>query len=138
MKKLVYVVEDNLVQQKMLQIHFEQMLGDYSVKVFSDPEDMMTHIQEKPFAIVLDHFFSETIKKTGLDFLKDIRKKYSSLPVIYYTASEDAALRDQVLKLGVEDFIIKNSASLVKLRTTLDLLNEKTSKKGLFKRLLGK
>jgi CheY-like chemotaxis protein len=138
MKKLVYVVEDNLVQQKMLQVHFEQMLGDYSVKVFSDPEDMMTHIQEKPFAIVLDHFFSEKIKKTGLDYLKDIRKKHGSQPVIYYTSSEDAALRDQVLKLGVEDFIIKNSASLVKLRTTLDLLNEKTSKKGLFKRLLRK
>jgi CheY-like chemotaxis protein len=138
MKKLVYVVEDNLVQQKMLQVHFEQMLGDYSVKVFSDPEDMMTHIQEKPFAIVLDHFFSEKIKKTGLDYLKDIRKKHGSQPVIYYTSSEDAALRDQVLKLGVEDFIIKNSASLVKLRTTLDLLNEKKSKKGLFKRLLRK
>ncbi len=138
MKKLVYVVEDNPVQQKMLQVHFEQMLGDYSVKVFTEPEDMFTHLPEKPFAIVLDHFFSEKIKKTGLDYLKEIRKKYSSLPVIYYTSLEDNAVREQVVKLGVEDYIIKNSASLVRLRTALDMLNEKKSKKGLLKRLLGR
>lgn len=138
MKKLVYIVEDNPVQQKMLQVHFEQMLGDYSVKVFTEPEDIFSHLPEKPFAIVLDHFFSEKVKKTGLDYLKEIRKKYSSLPVIYYTSLEDNAIREQVMKLGVEDYIIKNSASLVRLRTALDMLNEKKSKKGLFKRLFGK
>lgn len=138
MKKLVYIVEDNPVQQKMLQVHFEQMLGDYSVKVFTEPDDMFSHLPEKPFAIVLDHFFSEKVKKTGLDYLKEIRKKYSSLPVIYYTSLEDNVVREQVTKLGVEDYIVKNSASLVRLRTALDMLNEKKSKKGLFKRLLGK
>lgn len=138
MKKVVYVVEDNPVQQKMLQVHFEQMLGDYTVKQFTDPEDMFAHLQEKPFAIVLDHYFSEKVKKTGLDYLKQIRKEYKSLPVIYYTSLEDSAVRDQVMKLGVEDYIIKNAASLVRLRTTLDLLNEKKSKKSLLKKLFGK
>lgn len=114
------------------------MLGDYAVKVFPDPEEMFIHIKEKPFAIVLDHFFGEKFKKTGLDYLKEIRKRYSSQPVVYYTALEDEAVRAQVIKLGVEDYIVKNSASLVKLRTALDLLNEKKSKKGLFKRLLGR
>ena len=138
MKKLVYVVQDNPVQQKMLQVHFEQMLGDYAVKVFPNPDEMFAHISEKPFAIVLDHFFGETVKKTGLDVLKEIRKSYNSQPVVYYTSLEDDAIRAQVLKLGVEDYIIKNSASLVRLRTALDLLHEKKSKKSLFKRILGK
>jgi CheY-like chemotaxis protein len=137
MKKLVFVVEDNAVQQKMLQVHFEQMLGDYAVKTFTDPNDMFSHLSERPFAIVLDHFFGKDDPKTGLDYLAEIRKKYKTLPVIYYTSLDDDVVRDKVIKLGVEDYITKNSASLVRLRTALDILTEKKSKKGIFKRLLG-
>ncbi len=46
MKKLVYIVEDNLVQQKMLQVHFEQ-LGDYTVRVFTNPDDMFVMVTNK-------------------------------------------------------------------------------------------
>jgi PleD family two-component response regulator len=138
MKKLVFVVEDNIMQQKVLQVHFEQMLGNYEVKTFTDPKAMFAHLNEKPFAIVLDHFFSKDDPKTGLDYLKEIRKQHKAVPVIYYTSLEDDAVKEKVMKLGVEDFITKNSASLVRLRTALDVLDEKKSKKGIFKRLLGR
>jgi CheY-like chemotaxis protein len=138
MKKLVFVVEDNIMQQKVLQVHFEQMLGNYEVKAFMEPKDMFAHLTDKPFAIVLDHFFGKDDPKTGLDYLKEIRSKFKTLPVIYYTSLEDDAIREKVMKLGVEDYITKNSASLVRLRTALDLLNEKKLKKGIFKRLLGR
>lgn len=138
MRKLVFIVEDNIMQQKVLQMHFEQMLGNYEVKTFTDPQLMFAHLNEKPFAIVLDHYFGKDDPKTGLDYLKELRKKYKSLPVIYYTSVEDESVREKVMKLGVEDFITKNSASLVRLRTALDILNEKKSKKGIFKRLLGR
>jgi CheY-like chemotaxis protein len=138
MKKLVFVVEDNIMQQKVLQVHFEQMLGNYEVKTFTEPKEMFAHLSAKPFAIVLDHFFGKDDPKTGLDYLKEIRKQHKSIPVIYYTSLEDEAVKEKVMKLGVEDFITKNSASLVRLRTALDILNEKKSKKGIFKRLLGR
>ena len=63
---LVFIVEDSPAQQKMLQVHFEQMLGNFSVKTFSNPDDIFSHLTEKPFAIVLDHFFAD---KTGLYYL---------------------------------------------------------------------
>ena len=137
MNKLVYIVEDNPVQQKMLQVHFGQMVGNYSVKSFTDPEEMIAQIHENPFAVVLDHFFLDN-DKTGLDYLKEIRKKYKKLPVIYYTSHDDEDTRKQVMKLGVEDYILKDSASLVRLRTALDLLNEKSSKRGILGRIFGK
>ncbi|MFZ5971151.1 MAG: response regulator [Bacteroidota bacterium] len=46
MKHLVFIVEDNPVQQKMLQVHFEEMLGNYSVKTFSDTEELFGHLHE--------------------------------------------------------------------------------------------
>ncbi|HEY9487325.1 MAG TPA: response regulator [Chryseosolibacter sp.] len=135
MKKLVFIIEDDIVQQKMLQVHFEDMLGNYTALTFSNPEDMLKHLKEKPFAVVLDHFFSDENGKTGLDYLRIMRKNYSSIPVIYYTTLDDESIRAEVMSLGAEQYIIKNSASLVRLRAALDNLHEKESKKGFLKKL---
>jgi DNA-binding NtrC family response regulator len=138
MKNIVYIVEDNLVQQKMLQVHFEQMLGNYTVRTFANPDDMFQHLSEKPFAIVLDHFFSDKKNRTGLDYLKDLKKSHPTIPVIYYTSANDGIIQSEVMKIGVEQFIHKDSASLVRLRTALDALHEKQSKKGFFQKLFKK
>jgi len=136
MNKLVFIVEDDLVEQKMLQVHFEETLGNYTVRTFSNPEDLIANLKENPFAVVLDHFFSDKLGKTGLDYLKALRKKYPNIAVIYHTTLEDEAVKAEVMKLGAEEYIIKNSASLVRLRTALDQLHEKFSKKkGFFQRL---
>jgi DNA-binding response OmpR family regulator len=135
MKNLVFIVEDNPVQQKMLQVHFEEMLGNYKVKTFTDPDDMMTHLHEKPFAVVLDHFFNDKRDITGLDYLRDLKNKRSSVPVIYHTTLKDETVKKQVLELGAVDYIIKDSASLVRLRTALDSLHEKMSRKSFLQKL---
>jgi len=137
MKKLVFIIEDDLAQQKMLQVHFEEALGAYQVRCFSNPELMLPELSEKPFAVVLDHFFNDQTK-TGLDYLTLLRKKYPAIPVIYYTTLNDESIKTQVVKGGAFQFIQKDSASLVRLRTALDAIHEKESKKGflagLFKR----
>lgn len=138
MKKLVFIVEDNLAQQRMLQVHFEQMLGDYSVRTFTNPEELYAHLDEKPFAVVLDHFFPDVSPKTGLDYLKQIREKYPKLPIIYHTTLDDNTVRQQVMALGAEQYIIKDSASLVRLRTALDVIHEKQGNRGFFKKLFSK
>ena len=135
MKKLVFVVEDSPVQQKMLQVHFEDMLGNYEVRTFTNPDDMLSHLHEKPFAIVLDHFFNNKKDKTGLDYLREIKKKNSSQPVIYYTSLENEKTKAEASALGVDDYIIKNSASLVRLRTALDVLHSR--KKSFFEKIFG-
>ena len=121
----------------MLKVHFEEALGNYEVKAFSNPEYLIDHLNEKPFAVVLDHFYGNGFAKTGLDYLKELKKKYSSIPVIYHTSSTDDSIRNEALKLGAEQFIPKDSASLVRIRTALDLIHEKNSKKGLLSKLFG-
>lgn len=136
MKNLVFIVEDSPVQQKMLRVHFEEMLGNYEVKTFGDPDDLFEHIKDKPFAIVLDHFFNDKKDKNGLHYLREIKKKYKSIPIIYYTSLDDQKLRTEVKELGAEEFIVKNSASLVRLRTALDAIHSR--KKSFFAKVFGK
>lgn len=138
MNKLVFIVEDNPADQKVLELHFKQTLADYAVRTYSHPDDMLTHLHEKPFAIVLDHFFGDRSSKTGLHYLRELRKKYSSIPVIYYTSLDDQLVRKEVMELGAEQYIIKDSASLVRLRTALDTLLAKKGKRGFFHKLFGR
>ena len=136
-KKLVFVVEDNPVQQKQLQVHFEETLGDFQVKIFPTPEALMSSLEEKPYAVVLDHFY-EGHSKTGVEYLVELRQKNKNLHVIYHTTLDDEKVRKQVMDLGAEMYIIKDSASMVRLRTALDNINEKESKRGFFSKLFGK
>jgi DNA-binding response OmpR family regulator len=136
-KKLVFVVEDNPVQQKLLQVHFEETLGEFEVRIFSNPDDLMSRLGDKPYAVVLDHFF-EGQKKTGLDYLTELRQHHKHIPVIYHTTLDDESIRTKVMGLGAEMYIIKDSASLVRLRTALDNIKERESKRGFFSKLFGR
>jgi CheY-like chemotaxis protein len=132
MKKLVFIIEDDPAQQKMLKVHFEEALGTYEVRCFADPELMLPHLLEKPFAVVLDHFFNDHTK-TGLDYLALLRKKYPSIPIIYYTSMENESIRTQVMNSGAVQYILKDMSSLVRLRTALDTIHEmEKNKKGFF------
>jgi len=135
-KKLVFIVEDNRHQQRMLEVHFKEILGDYDVKTFDTPEAMMVHLVDKPYAVVLDHFF-EGQTKTGMDYMTDIKLTNKNIPVIYHTTLDDDKIRKQVMELGADSYIIKDSASLVRLRTALDIIQERLDKRGFFSKLFG-
>ena len=137
MKKLIFIIEDDLVQQKMLRFHFEESLGSYTVRCFSDPEEMLKHLEEKPFADVLDHFFSGQ-SKNGLHYLNILKSKHRSVPVIYYTSLNDETVKSQVMKRKAAEYILKDPASLVRLRTALDAIHEKKNKKGFLERIFKK
>lgn len=136
-KKLVFVVEDNPLQQKMLQVHFEEILGNYDVRVFPTPEELVKNLDQRPYAVVLDHFFDGQTK-TGLDYLAELRKEYKQIPVIYHTTLDDEEVKKKVMSLGAEMYIIKDSASMVRLRTALDNIQEKLDKRGFFSKLFSR
>ena len=86
---------------------------------------MYAHLKEKPFAIVLDHYFADKPDVTGLNYLRDLRKNHASIPVIYHTTLEDEAVRAEVMTLGAVEYIHKDSASMVRLRVALDSIHAK-------------
>ena len=134
MKKIVFIVEDDLMIQAMLQHHVEISLGSYLVKTFSNPEEAISRLHEKPFAIVLDHFYLDSTGN-GLNYLSIIRKKCPGIPVIYHTSSIDEDIKAHATKAGAR-YIHKDSASLIRLRTALDEIHQDTVKRGVFKNAL--
>lgn len=138
MKKLIYVVDDDPVYLKMMEGHFKQM-SEYEPRIFKTGDEAIKALSETiPFAILLDHQFVNEPDKTGLDYLKEIRKISSKVPVIYITGTKNQEIQGAAAKLKVNGYIIKDGASLVHLRVTLDQITEQSKKKGVFGRLFGK
>lgn len=133
MKKVVFIIDDDPVYLNFMKGHFSQM-PEFETQVFrTGSEGIAALADTKPYLIILDHLFTNAPDKTGLDYLKEIRKKQPKTSVIYITASTDEVLKKETAKLKVSDHIIKNDAFLVHLRTAMDRMNE--PKVGIFEKL---
>ncbi len=137
MKKLVFIIDDDPVYLKFMKSHFSQM-EEFQTQVFQTGTEALTALANaKPFLIILDHSFLND-SRTGLEYLKEIRKKDSRIPVIYITATNDDALRAKTSRLKVDHYILKDDVFLMHLRTALDKLKNQPEKKGLLKKLFKK
>jgi DNA-binding NtrC family response regulator len=138
MKKLIYVVDDDPVYLKMMEGHFK-MMSEYEPKVFKTGKDAIQALTETiPYAVLLDHQFMNDPQKTGLDYLKEIRKISSKVPVIYITSTQNDEVQAKAGKLKVNGYIIKDGASLIHLRVALDKIAESANKKGVLSKLFNK
>lgn len=138
MKKLVFIIDDDPVYLKFMNGHFRQM-DEYQTQIFQDGSEVIKALDHsRPYLIILDHIFLNDPDQTGLEYLKGIRKKNSKVPVIYITAVDEEIIRSKTKKLKVIDYLIKDDAFLVHLRTALDKLNSKPERKSLLKKLFSK
>lgn len=121
--KLICIVDDDMAHRKTLEYTLTSQ--NYETLSFASGADFMKHtFTELPFAIILDHYLRE--EKTGLDYLKEIKKKMPRVPVIYMTNETDVDLINQIKASKASGYIAKDPASLVRLRTLLDEISEQS------------
>lgn len=122
--KLICLVDDDPIHLKIVD-HTLTAQG-YLVKAFNSGSTLLNHSFSEPiFAIILDHYLKE--EKTGLDYLKEFKKKMPKVPVIYMTNETDEALIQEIMKNKAVGYIAKDPASLVRLRTLLDQISENSN-----------
>jgi DNA-binding NtrC family response regulator len=132
--KLICIIDDDLAHRTTLEYTLTSQ--NYKVLPFSKGSEFLKHtFPVPPFAIILDHHLNE--EKTGLEYLKDIRKKIPGVPVVYMTNETDMELIKEIKAAKVSGYIAKDPASLVRLRTLLDEISEQ-AKGSWFTRLLKK
>lgn len=136
MKKLVYVIDDDEVMLHFLETHFE-LLGGFEVKMFRKAAEAMEVLGKRPDLIILDHDLNEP-DKTGLDYLRIIKRKNKDSMVVYLSGIDDPTIAEKARVLGASEFIAKNDATLVRLRVILDWISGQPIRSGFFNRLFRK
>ncbi len=115
-QKTIVVVDDN----KGVLSAVKLLLKDKFDKILTLPSPvtlMATLKEEKPDVVLLDMNFGNGLNtgNEGLFWLHEIKKTYSSIPVVLFTAYGDIELAVRGIKEGADDFIVKpwNNTRLV-------------------------
>jgi DNA-binding NtrC family response regulator len=107
-EKLIFIVDDDKVILNLLEYTFKSREG-YEVKTFYSGEECLKNLDLKPDLIVLDHllYLSGEDNMTGLDTLKELRKKDNDVPVIILSAQNDISLVREFIQNGAIKYIPK-------------------------------
>lgn len=124
-KAKILVLDDNAGIRSALKILLPMRFSD--VQLIESPKSLVSTMQTfKPDVLLLDMNFDTDINtgNEGLFWLSEIKKRFSDVEVVLFTAYADIALAVEGMKRGAFDFIVKpwNNAKL------LDTL-EKAAKK---------
>ncbi len=112
----IYVLDDDPTYRKMLVCYLE-VLG-HQVRGFQTADECLANLDGNPDLILLDHNLEGEQK--GVDILRFIKLERPDISVIYVTGEENPTLVSDVFRSGSEDFIGKDSASLIRLKLKLD------------------
>ncbi len=112
----------------------QHLLSKYQGKKFhitwkQDGAAAVEFLERKPpiDLILIDYYLPEV---NGLDVTKTIRHKNIDLPIIFLTSNRDFRLAIEVMKFGVEDYMVKDEAvDSVLPRTIINILERVHLKK---------
>lgn len=105
--KTVLIVEDDLIQQKMLHNLLKNKLGFASCTASNGKEalDVLKEEKHKEIKVVIMDIDMPVMD--GMETLNLIRQRYPFLPVIMVTATHDVEKAVEAMRLGAIDFLTK-------------------------------
>jgi DNA-binding NtrC family response regulator len=119
----VLLVEDDTAFVKIVQNHLQKFQDHEFKMVWKDNVgDALQEIEANPGIdiIITDYQFSGA---SGLDFCLQLNQLNSQIPIIFITATGDVKLVIEAMKLGVEEFLVKDDLTDSLLpRTILNVL----------------
>lgn len=114
-KPLIFVVDDDPMVVRLI----EDTLADEPVRVlsFSYGEECIEKLHLKPDLIILDYIFvkKRAFVMNGLETLTRIREFDNNIPVIILSGQESGNTVLELMKAGIEDYIMKGKNFTIKL-----------------------
>jgi len=107
----VLLVDDDPAFARLVEHHLRQFQGkEFSLTWKETVEEALEHLkrQEPTDIILTDLAFPVS---NGLDFCLQINQMEIGIPVVFVTAMRDYRVAVEALKLGVEDFLLKEDLS---------------------------
>lgn len=127
MKKHVTVllIEDNIDFAKLVKIYLSRF-DEAEIEVIwkeNGPEGIEEAVRNPAVdAILMDYFLPGM---NGLEITKMLKEKEVPIPVVFLTVNKDMALAVEVMKLGVQDYLVKEEISTPILPKTIMAVVEK-------------
>ncbi|HZY10262.1 MAG TPA: response regulator [Bacteroidota bacterium] len=131
-KMHILLIEDNKDFAKLVQVFLQRFDKEkFDVIWKENYNDAMAELQaNQSIDIVLMDYFLPG--KNGLDITKEILQKKYDVPIIFLTVNKDFELAVEVMKLGVEDYLVKEEISTPLLpKTIINVIEKRRLRKNL-------
>jgi DNA-binding NtrC family response regulator len=123
----IFIVEDDPWYGEILAYHLG-LNRDYKITRFVTGKECLTKMHLKPDLVTIDFSLPDM---QGDELFKKIRESNPQVPVIIISAQEEINVAVNLLKMGVNDYLIKDEAtkdllwnSIVRIRETQSLKKE--------------
>lgn len=123
----IFIVEDDPWYGEILAYHLG-LNPDYSVSRFETAKDCIAKMHLKPDLVTIDFSLPDM---NGDDLFRKIREINPQIPVIVISSQEEVTIAVNLLKMGVNDYLVKDEAtkdllwnSVIRIRETQSLKKE--------------
>src|SRR5690349_12177943 len=131
-KLQILLVEDNKDFAKLVQVYLQRYEKDKFEVVWKEnhPDAMAVLAERSDFDIILMDYFLPG--KNGLEITKELMERKINIPVVFLTVNKDFDLALDVMKLGVDDYLVKEEISSPVLpKTVLNVVEKHRLRKQL-------
>lgn len=118
-----WVIDDDQTYQAYLMSYLHLM--GYTAKGFSNGDETLKNLKEKPDLIILDHQLCDV----NTEVLRTIKEEKSEIPVIYISSQEKCCLLSEACRNELGNVIENNSASLQRLKLRIEKIEKVQSLK---------
>ncbi len=122
----VLLVEDNRDFANLVELYLQKHTPEkFQIVWMENGSSALSHLeQDHAFAVILMDYFLPG--QNGLEISKAVRGKGISVPIVFLTVNKDFDLAVEVLKLGVEDYLVKEEVTTPVLpKTILNVIEKK-------------
>jgi two-component system, NtrC family, response regulator AtoC len=127
-RPLVFIVDDDVIILKLIEAELNNLRLD--IMSFRYGEECLKEFYLNPDLIILDYIFVKGSIKvlSGLEILLEIRKLNENVPVILLSGQESGSAVLELIKLGIEEYLIKEGNFTSKLKeVVLNVLQNNNS-----------
>lgn len=126
--KLVFIVEDNEVYAKSLQMFLQTRFSEITeVSIFKIGEACMFEIHRDPDIVIMDYFLNSkyTEANNGLEIIKRIKALKPQTNIIVLSAQEEFDVVIEAIKLYDCNYVQKEQNAFDKVEHIVDLIFNK-------------
>ncbi|MBI5021097.1 MAG: response regulator [Ignavibacteriales bacterium] len=107
----ILLVEDNKDFAKLVSVYLQRFEKDkFQITWKENYHDTIKELEQDPnYDIVLMDYFLPG--KNGLEITKELKAKKFNFPIIFLTVNKDFDLAVDVMKIGVDDYLVKEEIS---------------------------
>jgi sigma-B regulation protein RsbU (phosphoserine phosphatase) len=115
----ILLVEDNRDFAKLVEVFLRKYeLGQFEIVWKENGQEALAEFDKgEPFDVVLMDYFLPG--QNGLEVTRALQERRRDIPVVFLTVNKDFDLAVELMKMGVEDYLVKEEVSTPVLPKTL-------------------